>query len=288
MRIALATCLSKPEPDPDEAPLLKELRSLGADARMLAWDDPAADPGEFDLCVIRSTWNYIHHLPAFLVWARRASRRTRLLNRFETVRWNCDKKYLRELAAAGIPTVPTAFYPRGGKRRLADVLSGRGWTDVVLKPRVGAASLMTRRFKDGRSPAAERFLRQASAERGMMIQPYVASVETSGERSLIFIAGRLSHAVRKEPRLSGGHEVVTRRLALAPDERRFALFALRRFRKDLLYARVDMVRDGGGKLMLMELELIEPSLFLTQSPEALRRFALACFKACRRGAPRNG
>ena len=109
-----------------------------------------------------------------------------------------------------------------------------------------------------------------------MLQPYVRSVETRGERSLSWIAGALSHCVRKQPRLAGGHETVTRRLDIAPDERRFALKALAPYAKGLLYARVDVVRGEDGGLMLMELELIEPSLFLVQEPRALRRFARAC------------
>ncbi len=135
MRIALATCRRLPEPDPDQEPLLARLQALGADAQLLAWDDPAADPGSFDLCVIRSTWNYVHHLPRFLAWARRAARRTRLLNPWSIVRWNCDKRYLADLAARGVATVPTVFYPKGGRRRLRDIASGRGWTDLVIKPR---------------------------------------------------------------------------------------------------------------------------------------------------------
>jgi glutathione synthase/RimK-type ligase-like ATP-grasp enzyme len=154
MRIALATCSRLPEPDPDQRPLLDALRSLGADAQMLAWDDPAADWDRLDLCVIRSTWNYHNQLPEFLAWARRTSRKTTLLNPLEIVRWNCDKRYLKELEASGIRTIPTEYYPRDGKRGLRKILAERGWTDVVIKPRVSASSFMTRRFNDGSMKSA--------------------------------------------------------------------------------------------------------------------------------------
>lgn len=278
MRIALATCRRLPEPDPDQQPLLAELRRLGAQAEMLAWDDPGADPGRFDLCVIRSTWNYIHDLPAFLAWTRRAARRTRLLNGADIARWNCDKRYLAALAKRGIPVVPTVFYPRGGRERLKDLVAGRGWEELVIKPQVSAASFMTRRFGQGRFKRAEEFLRRAGAERAMMIQPYVRSVETRGERSLVWIDGRLTHAVRKSPRLDDGQEAV-RGARIADDERRFAEKILRAWSDRLLYARVDTARADDGSLMLMELELIEPSLFLAHSPRALRLFARACAAA---------
>jgi hypothetical protein len=113
----------------------------------------------------------------------------------------------------------------------------------------------------------------------MMIQPYVASVETRGERSLVYIAGELTHAVRKSPRLAKGRERVSSNIRISADERRFALRALKPFKKEILYARVDVARGKDGGLMLMELELIEPSLFLWHAPRALAHFARACVAA---------
>ncbi len=279
MRIALATCRRLPEPDPDQRPLLDALRSLGADAKMLAWDDPASDCAGFDLCVIRSTWNYHKHLREFLAWARKASRQTKLMNPWKIVRWNSDKIYLKELESSGIRTIPTVFYPRGGKRSLQSILVERGWTDVVIKPRISASSFMTRRFGCDDLRSAADFLAETTAQRHMMIQPYVRSVETRGERSLIYIAGELTHAVRKSPRLAKGLERVSSNIKIDADERRFALRAIGPFKKDILYARIDVARGDDGGLMLMELELIEPSLFLWHAPRALGLFAHACAAA---------
>ena len=275
MKIALATCRRLPEPDADEKALLGALRSLGAEPTMAAWDDPRVDWASFDLCVIRSTWNYVHRLPEFLSWAKKVSRLTRLANPRELVRWNADKRYLKDLEARGVRVVPTVFYARGSARPLSGLLAGRGWTDVVIKPRVGAGSFLTRRFSKGLK-AAESFLRRAGAERDMMIQPYVPSVETRGERSLVYVSGRLTHAVRKSPRLSGNAESVSGGHKIDADERRFAMRVLKPFRARILYARVDVTRDADGRLMLMELELIEPSLFLVHNPRALRLFARSC------------
>ena len=278
-RIALATCGKLPEPDHDERPLSDALGALGAEVAISAWDDPSVDWARFDLCVIRSTWNYVHRLPEFLSWAKRTSRVTRLANPWELVRWNSDKRYLKDMEARGIRIVPTVFCPRGSARPLSGILARSGWTDVVIKPQVGAASFMTRRFS-GRLAAAENFLRRVGAERDMLIQPYVPSVETRGEHSLVYVSGRLTHAVRKSPRLAGGREGVSSSLPITRDERRFALRALKPFRDGILYARVDVARAADGGLMLMELELIEPSLFLLQNPRALRLFARSCVRLC--------
>ncbi|MFI5361898.1 MAG: RimK family alpha-L-glutamate ligase [Elusimicrobiota bacterium] len=283
MKIALATCRRLPEPDHDERPLLAALRAEGADARAAAWDDPSVDWAGFDLCVIRSTWNYVHHLPEFLAWAKKVSRLALLVNPLSVVRWNSDKSYFKDLAKWGVRTVPTIYYPRGSGRALTRALAGRGWSDIVIKPRVGASSFLTKRF-NGTLKGAQEFLRRASAGRDMMIQPYVPSVETRGERSLVYIAGKLTHSVRKNPRLSGEKECISARRPIDPAERRFALRVMSRLPKDLLYARVDVARAQDGGLMLMELELIEPSLFLVQHRPALRLFARAC--ALRARAPR--
>ncbi len=271
MRVALASCLHPPEADKDADLLRDAVRARGVDAEWVAWNDPKADFAAYDLCVLRSTWDYIHELDAFLAWAGRIPR-GRLLNPPDVVRWNADKEYLRELEKRGVPVVPTVYVPRGAAGRLADVLGGRGWDDVVIKPRVGAASFATRRFSAGNAEADE-FLAALAAERDVMIQPYVASVEGHGERSLVWIDGEPTHAVRKTPRFGGQDERVSTALAIADDERAFGAKLLAPWGDRLLYARVDVARDERGGLLLMELELIEPSLFLLQEPRALERFA---------------
>lgn len=265
-RIAIATCVKLPEPDHDEAPLLAALKERGVHAETLAWDDPEAEPGRFDAVVIRSTWNYIHDLPAFLRWAERTARATKLFNPLEIVRWNTHKGYLREVA---VPSVPTVYADRG------KAAPDWSWTDVVIKPVVGAGSFATKRFQDKR--AARAFL--AGQDRDMMIQPYLRSVEGHGERALIWIAGEVTHSVRKSPRFTGSDESVSEALPVSAEERAFAEKALAPFARRLLYARVDVAPADDGSLLLMELELVEPSLFLKQSPAALERLsgAIAAF-----------
>lgn len=268
-RVALATCKALPEPDHDEGILLAALKDAGVAASTLAWDDPAADPKAFDLVVVRSTWNYIHALPEFLAWLKKAAAATRLANPADVMAWNCDKAYLFQLASEGVPIIPTVNVSRG----TWPALDRLPWEDLVVKPRVGAASFATKRFLPGQKPAAEAFLRETCSARDMLVQPYVDSVDGHGERSLVWVGGEVTHSVRKNPRLAGGDESVSEALVPDADERAFAETVLAPRRAGLLYARVDVARAADGSLMLMELELVEPSLFLKQSPSALTRFA---------------
>ena len=282
MRIALATCRELPDPDPDAEPLIGALRALGADAQWVAWDDPAADFKSYDLCVVRSTWDYIHKVQPFLEWTARVSNQTKLLNPMSVICWNSDKFYLSDLEARDVPAVPTIFVPRGSKAVLSALLGGRGWKDIVIKPQVGAGSFATERFGADKMDEAQAFLNLHCAERAMMVQPYLKSVEGPGERALVWIAGELTHAVRKHPRFGADPEQVSTALPISQAERELAERALAPYARELLYARVDLARDDAGRLLLMELELIEPSLFLAQEPRALARLAKACVDAARK------
>lgn len=289
-RIAIVTCRVLPEPDPDQEPLLAALRSAGLGAELLAWDAPSADPSPFDLCVLRSCWNYFERPDEFVAWIDRAAAVSRVVNPPEVVRWNLHKSYLAELEAGGVPIVPTVWFERGERADLRATLDERGWTDVVIKPTVSAASFSTRRFSlqgaEEELGEGQRFLESLVAERDTMVQRYMPTVETSGERALVWIDGRLTHAVRKSPRFDDGVEQVSGALPVSAAERRIAEAALRIASEaaavPLLYGRVDVMQtETGGEdaLAVSELELMEPSLFLLQSPEALDRFVAALRRA---------
>jgi glutathione synthase/RimK-type ligase-like ATP-grasp enzyme len=274
-RIALVTCRNLPEPDPDQELLLSALRRAGVSAEMLAWDDPEADPGAYDLCVLRSCWNYYEDPDAFLGWVRETSARSRLANPVEIVRWNLDKRYLQDLERAGVQVIPTVRLRKGEPADLAAILRSRGWDDVVVKPAVSAASFRTRRFRAGQSSEGQSFLERLVRERDAMVQRHTPGFEDPGERALVWIDGELTHAVRKSPRFEGGAEQVSEALPLSREERALAEKAIARVEGELLYARVDVVADADGTLLVSELELMEPSLFLLQNPPALERFVRA-------------
>jgi glutathione synthase/RimK-type ligase-like ATP-grasp enzyme len=186
------------------------------------------------------------------------------------VLWNLHKSYLLELARSGVPVTPTHLVPRGSAERLADVAAARGWTDLVVKPAVSAGSRLTLRADAG-SERGEGHLRALTEREDALVQPYLPAVEGHGERSLVFIDGELTHAVRKAPRFAGDAVSVTGPFAVSDDEAALARLALAAVPVPVLYARVDVVPGADGRPMLMELELIEPSLFLEHGAGALER-----------------
>jgi glutathione synthase/RimK-type ligase-like ATP-grasp enzyme len=275
MRVDLATCQVLPEPDPDQELLRDALARAGVEARLHAWDAPAAPDPPADLCVVRSTWNYHLRRDEFLAWAEQTAARTPVLNPLPVLRWSTDKSYLGDLAARGVPVVPTLFLDRGAPADLAALMGEWGWRDVIIKPRVSAGSFATMRCTGPEVGEGARFLASQLRERDMMVQPYLPAVEGYGERALVWIDGELTHAVRKSPRFAGQDESVSAAVPIATDERAVAERALAGVGPGLLYGRVDLVRDASGAPLVMELELVEPSLFLRQHPPALHRLASA-------------
>jgi hypothetical protein len=290
--VALATCRNLPEPDPDAAPLLRALSRAGIDAAFVAWEDDF-DWARVPLTLLRSTWNYPRHAEAFLAWADRVASVSDLWNPIEAVRWNLHKGYLLELERHGVPVAPTVLVRRGEDAPLSGILRSRGWSDVVVKPAVSAASFLTERFSGSEVEAGEAHLRSLAAQRDVLVQPYLPSVEVYGERSLVWVEGELTHAVRKTPRFSGEDEAVGgRAVAIAPAEAALAKRAIAVAPGPLLYARIDVAPGPAGEPVVMELELIEPSLFFGQGPAALERIvgglAARLGRGGSSGAPRPG
>lgn len=284
MHLRIATCTQLPEPDADEELLLDALRARGVDARMAAWNDPREDWDARVPTVIRSTWDYIHDLERFRAWLARAERAAPLWNPRRIVERNVHKGYLLELEARGVRIVPTEFLRRGFDMDLELLRASRGFGAVVIKPAVGAGSFATRRFEAHDGERAQHFLRESLRERDVLVQPWLPSVDGHGERACVWIDGAFTHAVRKTPRFSGEDESVSEAVAIEPAEKALAERALAPIAKDLLYARVDVAPGLDGRPCVMELELVEPSLFLKQHPPALARLADALASRVRAAA----
>jgi glutathione synthase/RimK-type ligase-like ATP-grasp enzyme len=276
-RIAIATCTGYDDLKVDDELLRGAFAERGAEARSVVWDGD--DPGweEFDLCLVRSTWDYHDAYPEFLAWSRRVGAATALRNPAGLIAWNSEKTYLRELADAGVPTVPTVWVGRDSEPEAEAILAGRGWEEAVIKPTVdlGAKNLHRVRAGDGEAqPALEAVLARGEA----ILQPFLPSLESQGELSLIYINGDLSHAVRKRPATGdfrvqsiwGGTMEPTEP---GPREREIGALALSRLDETPLYARVDLVSDPSGNPCLIELELIEPNLYLSTHPTAAEHLA---------------
>ncbi len=269
MKLRVATCKTLPEVDVDEAPLAAALAAAGIDATLVAWDDPSADWDAPIPTILRSTWNYAHDVTGFLAWIERASRAAPVWNPPAIVRANLHKRYLLELAARGVPVVPTTLVDRGLSLPAGELAKIAPL--IVIKPEVGAGSLNTRVFLLP-DPAAEAHLRAITAHGAALVQPYLASVDEYGERSLVWIDGSLSHAIRKAPRFAGDDESISGPFPIADDERAIAEAALAPIAAQILYGRVDLARDDRDRPVVMELELVEPSLFFTRGPGSVERF----------------
>ncbi|MHA7813642.1 MAG: ATP-grasp domain-containing protein [Phycisphaerales bacterium] len=274
MKIAYVSCKNLPEPDIDEIPLVEGLRSAGHDASVAGWDDESVDWTRFDAILIRATWDYAQHLDAFRAWITRVNEQTTLINPIETLEWNLHKGYLTEMQDAGVPIIPTAFFDRGASASVIELCESRGWARIVIKPTVSAGSFGTRAFDlcKGEAQAAQAFFDEMVTPREMMIQRYIPSVDTVGETALIVIDGELTHAIEKRPRFDDQDEQVFLRESITDEMRSMAELALKAAGKDHLYARVDVIPDDDGTLMLSELELLEPSLFLPHFPDAVGVF----------------
>jgi len=273
--VALASCIVLPEADADLLPLVSALRAAGLSTEVLAWDDPAADFASARLTLLRSTWNYSERPAQFLSWIDRVATLSSLWNRPHTVRWNAHKSYLLDLEARGVPVVPTHLVRHGEKTTLAELTRDRGWTEVVVKPAVSGGSRATLRIPPGALERGEAHLRLLASREDVLVQPYLASVEGHGERAIVWIDGEPTHAVRKAPRFLGDAESVSAAVAIEPDEADLARRAVAAAPGPLLYARIDVARDTDGAPRVMELELIEPSLFFPKAPAALERYVAA-------------
>jgi glutathione synthase/RimK-type ligase-like ATP-grasp enzyme len=290
--IALVTAVAARDVDEDMRPLESALRTAGADATIAEWDRPH-DWSRFDIALLRSTWDYPHRLAEFLDWAKAISQETTLLNPLPLVKWNSDKHYLRDLAEKSVPTVPSKFVEPGESpdQRIVELFSQPDVAEFVVKPAVGAGSRDAHRFgRDEKEDAARHAQRMLNEKRSVLFQPYLDKVDHLGETALLYFEGQFSHAIRKGPLLKRkegpttelfAKEAITARV---PDtaELRVAAQALQAAPFDTpLYARVDLIRDQHGDPVVLELELIEPSLFFPYAPGSADRFAAAVLKSAK-------
>lgn len=282
MRVALVSCTELPRPDGDLPLLSRAFAARGAHAEVVAWEDPSVRWESFDAALVRSTWNYVGRYREFHAWIDRADRATRLMNPRGALLWNLHKRYLAELAAAGIAVVPTELVLHGAEPDWPALFARFG--DLVVKPAVSAGSFATIRVRAG-DIATARAHRAAHLERDLLVQPLLASVVAHGETNLVHLGGRFSHAIHKGARWDGDSEQSRGLVDAAPDELALARAVLARVDAHgfgpLAYARVDTARGADGVPLLMELEIVEPSLFLPAAPDGAVLLAEAVLAAVR-------
>ncbi len=280
MNIALATCADLPDWEVDDKPLVESLQLKGATVHLPIWTDDV-EWNQFDLTVIRTTWDYHPHKDSFVEWCKKVPR---LLNGAKIVEWNTHKSYLRELETKGVSIAPTIWVEAGQHIDIEQAMRQLNTFRGFIKPQVGACASDTLRFSIGNIEEAQAFL-DSQLRQDMMVQPYVESVETEGELSAIFIDGEFTHGVQKIP-VKGDYRVQddfgARDMQYSFTEEEIdTMHSTLQSVPDyasLLYARFDYLRDNDGSLLLNELELVEPSLFFRHSKDAAELFATAIIK----------
>jgi hypothetical protein len=264
----------------DDLLLVAALDQIGIDSCAAVWSDASVDWLAFDALVVRSPWDYFVRLREFRAWldARIASG-VRMCNSSEILDWNFDKRYLQDLAAAGVSLVPTIVIEQGERPDIVALARARGWEEIVVKPTISGGAYCTHRFRLDDADRYRDDIARTLLDRGLLIQPFLSEIQSAGELSLLFFDGVFSHAICKRPKegdyrvqfqYGGTNETVEVRdewiegaracIAAAP--------ALP------VYARVDGVVQN-GQFLLMELEIFEPLMFLARHPLAPGRFARA-------------
>lgn len=285
MTIALVTCetlaqYAAPNVDDEDNLLTRHLRALGHHVEPRIWSNPAVDWRSYDAVVLKSPWDYFDRVQEFYVWLDRIEALgVRLLNPVATVRWNADKKYLLDMQQAGVRIVPTQWLTKGTTFDAESLFAALSTDRMVVKPAIsgGAKNTFDLMLPEAQRRAPE--LTELLRHEDFLAQPFQPEIQTQGEWSLIYLGGEYSHCVLKTPKagdfrvqhyLGGGIEPQEAPVHL----RATADQIVRDFAKNCLYARVDGV-DANGELLLMELELIEPFLYLASDENSLTRYEQA-------------
>jgi len=288
-RVAVACCRRATDaapndlyPDPDAAPLQTALRSLGVSSALVSWDDPSVPWKGFSHVVISSTWDSVDRPCEYLQWARRIADVTTLVNDVELVEWNLDKTHQRDLAAAGVPTIPTDWLASG------DLWTPPTTTEFVVKPSVSAGGRSTARYAAGDPAALDHVRALHDAGQTVMVQPYLQAIDADGEVDIVHFNGTFSHAVKKRPALQVGQGLVEHpweRMAwegiVTPTAAEMVVadavvgVVRQRVGRYPVYSRVDLIGDPPGTPTLLELELIDPYLSLDMEAAGATRMAQA-------------
>ncbi|MEO6710401.1 MAG: hypothetical protein ABI054_06595 [Planctomycetota bacterium] len=276
--VAFVTYSGQPLLYAEEAELPALLAARGVQAEPVVWSDPSVEWKRFDAVVIRSTWDYFERFEEFRPWLDRTeSLGIPLFNSADLVRWNFDKRYLRELESRGIRIVPTVFLESRQRADLGEILSAHDWSRAVIKPTISGGAYRTHRLEASEAATYQLHLETILESCGALVQPFFPEIVSEGEWSLVFFDGAFSHAVLKvpapaeyriQPHFGGRAERVEPEPWML-DQAREVLAALP---EAPAYARIDGLRRG-REFFLMEAELIEPYLFLATAPGASARYA---------------
>jgi glutathione synthase/RimK-type ligase-like ATP-grasp enzyme len=258
--------------------LTRALESRGLKVHRTRWDDPEMDWSETKFAVFRTTWDYFDRFAEFDRWLTETAALTQFLNPLELIRWNAEKHYLKDLQQKGIPIPPTYFILRGSSGSLAEHVQKMPWDELILKPVVSGTARHTYRFERGQSETLEAVFKELVAEEDMMLQAFQRSILTEGEVTFVVFGGKFSHAVRKvakpgDFRVQDDFGGTIHAFEPTGEQIAFAELAVGCCPQVPVYARVDAMWHEDGSLMVSELEIIEPELWMRFHPPSAEVFA---------------
>jgi len=257
----------------EDTELLEFLQGKGLDIHREIWTDQTANWQQYELAILKSPWDYIDKIDAFYSWLQvLESHQIRLLNPVSIVKWNSDKHYLKDIATAGLPVTPTAFLEQHTLVELTPFFGQFNTDRLIVKPCVSGGSKNTFAITRQQVTAIQPKIQALVQAESFLVQPFIPEIETEGEWSLVFFNGKFSHSLLKKPK--DGDFKVQHYLGGSihpqeptPQQVESAAAFVAAFAKDCLYARVDGVM-ANGQFLLMELELIEPLLYLFTHPDS--------------------
>ncbi|HEY4035631.1 MAG TPA: hypothetical protein VGL94_16865 [Ktedonobacteraceae bacterium] len=264
----------------DDSLLIDALKQEEIKVNLVSWDKHDVIWEQFSKVIIRSTWDYHYRVDEYKRWLTKLEQKgASLWNPSDVVKWNIDKRYLLELKDKGISIIPTVLLEQGQKHELQRIIEQNGWQEVIIKPAIGASAYQIFKAEKENASSLQIKMDEMLVKSAVFVQPFMPQVQTEGEYSFIFIGGRYSHTVLKRPqsnefrvnRKFGGiwslHQPSIQLIQQAEN-------ICKMVRSPLLYARVDCF-NVNGRLVLVELELNEPLLFIQWYPQSARQFAQA-------------
>jgi glutathione synthase/RimK-type ligase-like ATP-grasp enzyme len=258
--------------------LFEPLLNLGWQAEQVSWRDPDIDWNQYDLVVIRSTWDYQQDVEAFVSCLHKIDASSAILtNSLPIVEWNISKDYLQDLQNQGISIVPTLWFERFVLREVEQGFAHFACQQLVIKPLVSANADHTYKLSLDNLAGLTAELTEIFADRAFMLQPFLPAIVTEGEYSLFYFAGHYSHSILKQPkagdfRVQEEHGGQLTSIEPSAEMLQVARYTLAALPADVLFARIDLIRHQ-QEFVVMEVELIEPSLYFNMDPQSPQRFA---------------
>lgn len=278
-RIAFATCAALPALTDQEQKVIHQLALKGIKAIPTIWDDAQVDWTKFEAIIIRTIWDYYEKPESFLAWlAELKNQSVKVFNPISVIEWNLHKFYLKDIAQQGFPIIPTYFLEKKQFWNLQSLFTHFQTEMLIIKPAISAGAFHTYKISLEEKGNYEQKIRDLNQQYDLLVQPFLPEIQIQGEWSLLFFNGKYSHAVLKTPqsgdfRVQEEHGGASTFYEPTPETLKLAQSLVNTYAADLLFARVDGV-EIQGRFHLMELELIEPELFI-HSEELARRFAEA-------------